>query len=240
MKVAICYYGLIRGFKYDNVFNSHQEYLYDVLKSQNINFSVFLSTYDKDYDNTNVEKIPNLVKVNKRSDAVITESIKKYSDRFICPINFGNELKMNLLKSWSSQQDLREMILESNDTFDFIIVMDLAQKILTPLDDIRLFDTNAIYVPNFSHHYGYNDRMTIGNTKDILFLMNKLNYLLSQEKIPIMCTREVLKLNRSISPNLHPESAYKIYLENIGNLTVKHFKMKFWRCRTNGDMVKDC
>ncbi len=222
MKLALCYFGLIRGFKFQHVYESHKKYIYDVLQEQNIEFNVFISTYDKDYDANNIEKIPNVKKINKTSDEKITEQLKPIAEKFKCPKYYTEELRLNLLKCWYSQKDLYKMLLEANENYDYIIVMDIGQLILNELDSIKSLDQNYIYVPNFAHHNGYCGRMLIGNMKNMLFFLKKYDYILEDPNI-----------------NIHPETFYKHYIENIGKIVVKYLKFKFWRCRTNGDLVKD-
>lgn len=221
MKVALCYFGLVRGFKYNNVYESHKKYIYDILKKQNIDFTVYISTYDKDYDQTNIDKIPNLIKINKQNDEIISQKILQISDNFTVPQNYTEELKQNLLKCWYSQQDLYNMLKNSGKSYDLIIVMDIAQLILNEIDDLNQFKHDYIYVPNFAFHLGYCGRMLIGNMKNILFFLNKFNFI------------------QTFKINIHPESFYKYYIEQIGKIQIRFFKIKFWRCRTNGMLVKD-
>lgn len=222
MKLALCYFGLIRGFKFQNVYESHKKYIYDVLKEQNIEFSVFASTYDKDYDSLNIDKIPNLKMINKLSDAEITEKLKPMAEHFDCPKYYTEELKMNLLKCWYSQKELYKMLLQENENYDYIMVMDIGQLILNKLDNINSLEKDCIYVPNFAHHNGYCGRMLIGSMENMLFFLKKYEYI-----------------QEHLNTNIHPETFYKNYIENIGKLSVKYLNFKFWRCRTNGDLVKD-
>lgn len=227
MKVALCYFGLIRGFKFQEVYETHKIHIYDILQRDNIVFDVYSSTYDKDYDSTNVDKIPNLVKINKQSDQEISLKINEFSNNFKCPDYYTEELKINLLKCWTSQQDLHDMILNSKTKYDLIIVMDIGQKILSNLDNLNNLNKNNIYVANFAHHGGYNGRLLIGNHENMMYFLNKYNYLMERISID---KKEII--------DIHPETFYKFYLRTA-NLDIGFLTIKFWRCRTNGFLVKD-
>jgi hypothetical protein len=236
MKIVICYFGLIRGFKYEHVFKSHEKYLYNELAKQNIDFSVYISTYDKDYDELNIKKIPNLINCDVVSDSDMEQKLDIIKDKFICPNNYTDEIKINLLKCWKSQENLCKMI--ENTSFDLCILMDIGQLLFSPIDNLNNLDTNCIYYPKFASHYGYNGRMVIANYHNMIIFMDKLNYLTLQDPVLIMCTPKILQLSNN-SPNLHPESVYKLYIEHK-NIRVKFLNsIKFWRCRTDGSVVKD-
>lgn len=227
MKVALCYFGLVRGFKLEETFESHQEMIYNALKEDNIDFSVYVSTYfDKDYDETNLNKIPNLVKISKKSDKTVSnEIIKQISDCFTCPHYFTKEHKTNLLKCWFSQQDLYNLL--KNKKYDLVIVMDIGQKIISRLDNLNNLDKDRIYVPNFAQHRGYCGRMVIGNYKNIMYFLNKYNYLMDR-----------IEKDKDKTIDIHPETFYKTYLQKE-NIPIGFLSVKFWRCRTDGTLIKD-
>jgi len=236
MKIAILYYGLIRGFKYQHVLDSHQKYLWNEIESQGHSFDTFISTYDKDYDETNVLKVPNLKKLLIVSDKNTENNLKNMVNLFTCPMNFTEETKMNLLKSWKSQETFIS-IMQNEEEYDLYIMTDIAQKMLTPLDLLSSLKTDTLYTPNFSEHTGLNDRMMICNKENMIFICDKLNYLCNQEPKLIMCSRTILRKNKNC--NLHPESAYKLLITNACKKHNKLKKIKFWRIRTDGTAIKD-
>lgn len=243
MKIGICYFGLIRGFRYKETYESHKKNIYDKLSEMEIEYDVYISTYNKEYSDKYVNLIPNIKKIEIIDDEETHKDILKNEyNRFICPANFrenNNDYKMNLLKCWRSQENLRKMII--NCKYDACILIDIGQVINTPIDNIKLFDLEYMYIPKFAHHYGYNGRFIIANMKNMLFFLNKLEYLLSQSKIPIMVSSNILSISENFAnpPNLHPESAYKIYIEEIGKLKVKYHGVDFCRHRFDGTLIKE-
>ncbi len=235
MRIGILYHGLIRGFKYQNVFDSHKKFIWDEIRNQGHSFSCFVSTYNKEFDDI-IYKIENLESVIIKDDLVIQSELTDIAKTFICPSNFSDDLKMNILKSWKSQEYLSQYI--STSKFDLLILLPIAQLINTPLDTLDNLDTDTYYTPNFAEHTGLNDRFLICNNSNMLFILNKLNYILNQSPRMILCSSYIL--NTFGSCNLHPESAYKILLESNGYKHSHLTRIKFWRCRSDGSLIKDC
>ena len=80
-KICIIYWGLIRGFRFDYTFNSHKQYLYDNFKNNNIDFDVYLVTNNIEYNEINVDKIPNL-KTLKIIDVDEIHNLEDYKNAY--------------------------------------------------------------------------------------------------------------------------------------------------------------
>jgi hypothetical protein len=252
MKALICYWGLIRGFKYKGTFESHKKYIWNVLKEQDIEFDVMLHTYNKEFD-FQVFNIENLKYFVIEDDNIITERILPKIRNVHMPKYFHEQHRRGLFKCWYSQQHLHNHILPIKHEYDIIITLDIAQYIVSPIpNNIKFLDMSYTYLTNFETFDGYNPRFCMSNVDNVLFYLNKFNYVLRDEdNIPqnmvnpeyaekyIEAYMEYFNTSRDKvkqTPNIHPEWQLKTYLDSVGNKKVKEILIKFWRIRENAQI----
>lgn len=252
MKALICYWGLVRGFKFQKTFDSHKQHIWDVLKEQNIDFDVMIHTYNKQFD-FQVFNIHNTRYCVIEDDAIVSQRIIPKIRNVYTPTYFTEEHRLGLFKCWHSQQHLHDQILKIKHEYDFIITLDIAQYFATSIPkNIKDLDFENMYVSNFESFNGYNPRFCMSNVDNILFYLSKFNYVLAdEENIPdnmidpdyqhryiefmtstFDCTQDELKN----IPNLHPEWQLKTYLDVIGQKNICEIPIKFWRVRINGQI----
>lgn len=252
MKALICYWGLIRGFKYKATLDSHKRCIWDVLKEQGIEFDVMIHTFNKEFD-FQVFNIDNLKYFVIEDDNIITERILPKIKCIHMPRYFSEEHRRGLFKCWYSQQHLHDHIRPIKDEYDFIITLDIAQYIVTPIpDNLKTFDMSYTYLTNFETFEGYNPRFCMSNVDNVLFYLDKFNYVLKDEtNIPAnMINPEYQQryidaymnfFNTSRDevkqiPNIHPEWQLKNYLDVVGKKAVREISLKFWRIRSNAHL----
>lgn len=250
MKALICYWGLVRGFKFQKTFESHKQHIWDVLKEQNINFDVMIHTYNKDFDfqTFNIENTRYIV---IEDDVIVSQRIIPKIRNVHLPTYFTEEHRLGLFKCWHSQQHLHDQILKIKHEYDFVITLDIAQYFGTSIPkNIKDLNLDNMYVSEFESFKGYNPRFCMSNVDNILFYLSKFNYVLADEEnipdnmidpddkygyIAFMINVFGCKYDEIKGiPNLHPEWQLKTYLDSIGKKKACEIPIKFWRVRTSG------
>ena len=240
MTLAICYFGLVRGFKFPEIAKSHSTQIFNKLKDLKIDFDVYIHTYNKQYDDS-VKNIEHIEKLEIDNDQTIENMIVPLLNNVYCPNYWSNTHKINLFKCWYSQQKLREMLIQSHKHYDFVLILDIGQEILSPLDNILKLDPEYCYMPNFAFHEGLPVRLFLSNMQNALYYLDKFDFVLKDpDNIPNLCgkNQQRKKVGTKI-PNIHPETGCKIYLIDIGKLKVKYLTIKFRRVRFDGKKEKD-
>lgn len=253
MKALVCYWGLVRGFKYPPTYESHERNIWKVLNNQGIDFDVMLHTYNKDQD-SKIFSIHNLRYVVIEDDQHIEKRILPRIRNVITPHYFHETHRMGLFKCWHSQQHLHDQIQAIKNEYDFVITLDIAQFFATPLpSNLKDFDMSKMYVSDFEEYGGYNPRFCMSNTENILFYLNKFNFILqNEEQIPdlmidpnyqeeyiyvVMRLFGVSREQVTNIPNLHPEWQLKQYLDVVGKKQVCKMPFRYFRIRTDGEIV---
>ena len=227
MKIAIGYWGLIRGFKYDFVYESHIKNLIQPLRNSGHDVDIFVETYDKDFDDRIYELNPHSINIlkDKEYEAMLSEKI----DRYRLPDYFPEHSKMNLFKCLVSRKELSEKI---DDTYDMCYLIDVGQEVLTEVDDPTTMDSGKIYIANQSHCDGYMNRLVGGCVNSIKKYGAWIDYLLEGE---VKFSAGGTQTDGGMI-NLHPESGFKIYLNFIGEYPIEENNLlncRVRRVRTN-------
>jgi hypothetical protein len=188
MTVAICYFGLTRSTKI--CYKSHIENINNVLDKNNTKYHIFLHTWEikngiqKVWNRTIKEKIdydeykflnPSFFKRESQADFLNNIDFTKFfykdvADKFGLVGNgeWIPDLIKNHLCALESQRRVYEMVQNSNNIYDHIIIVRPDSLILNtlPYNDVALFLNNnpkGIALPNFDKCEGYNDRFAILN-----------------------------------------------------------------------------
>lgn len=249
MKALICYWGLVRGFKYEQTLHSHKKYIWDVLLQQGINYEVMLHTYNKEFD-FQVFNISNLKYIVIEDDAVIGQRLMPRIRNIHMPVYFTDDHKTGLFKCWHSQHHLADKLASIQDDYDIVITLDIAQYFVSGLpDNLRSLDMSKVYLTNFERFNGYNPRFCMSSAKNVIFYLNKIDYVLQdEENIPEdMISPEYIDKYATAymdffgvsrdkvkeAPNLHPEWQLRQYLNEVGKKDVVELDIRFYRIREN-------
>ncbi len=180
-KIAICYWGMTRSTKY--VYESHFNFLFDVLKNNSIDYKVFMHTWKVENDQNiiweNVCDIPvdyqeyallrpDFFQIDKQDEFKDQLNFSDYFDRELynkyggdTPHEWRPQLIMNHLCALESQKRVYKMVNDSNEEFDYVIFIRPDVKILNPLNIYVLNSSFDIIIPSYDHHEGLNDRFAI-------------------------------------------------------------------------------
>lgn len=188
MKVAICYFGLLRTLK--KVLDTHEEYLFKVLWKHNIEVDIFVHTW---YGSL-VHRRGNDANLyeNDAEDYTLLQPLKAKvdnQDEYISTLQFGDyfykdifekygesrqtewfpDLILFHLCSLESQRRVVELVKESNNKYDKILMLrpDLQFKKPFPIEPFLDVSEKAVYIPDSDEGEGYNDRLALFNASEI-------------------------------------------------------------------------
>ena len=204
MKVCICFFGLTRSLKY--TIDSIKLNLFNVLESNNIEFDVFLHTYNLEYitnkrsDEFNEKLDYEEYKLLEPKEFII-ENQDDFDNSFDYDIfskirDYYNDKKnsyYNVIRQLNSLKKVTSLIKDKEKYDDYIYIRpDL--KIVNELDVnflLEKYDNNYFITPNFGKWRGLNDRFVIANydsiikygerIDDIIEFISKKNYLHSEQ-----------------------------------------------------------
>jgi predicted nuclease of predicted toxin-antitoxin system len=218
-KCCIVYWGLIRGFKYDWVYDSHNKHIYNYLESNNINFDIYIVTNDKDFDDTQVKKLRNLKKliILNLDDINKLDIFDKLVQSFNFDGHFQYESKLYLAYCYYNRKYIMDCI---PNTYDFYISLDI-QHLVESFDFLKHLNDNAAILSNFNNQNGVNPRVFIGNYDQTKIYNNIADYTLIR--------------------NYHhnPESLLKAYLELNEIPIVETDDILIHRVRACGTILRD-
>jgi hypothetical protein len=252
MKALICYWGLIRGFKYPDTLESHRKCIWNVLKDQGYETDIVMHTYNKEFD-FQAFNIDNLKYFVIEDDPVITNRIIPKIKDINMPVYFSEEHRTGLFKCWHSQQHLHDYVKPIKEQYDIMITLDIAQYFVSPIpNNIKDMDMNTLFLSKFESFEGYNPRFCMSNLENGLFFLNKFNYVLNNSNgIPDNMVNPEYRLKYinafmdvfncpleavQGAPNLHPEWQLQTYLDKVGGKCVEELPIKFYRIRSNAHL----
>lgn len=185
-KIAVCYWGLTRSTK--KVYKSHFDNFFNLLTENDIQFDVFMHTWqlkDKqrvwekeidhpvDYEEYKLLN-PTFYKIDKQDDFTDTLEFDKYfykgnddsrknRSRGDWPPNIAEKLILNHLCALESLKRVTEMVESSGNAYELIVYIrpdvELTDKF--PVENICNMKDFDILIPNFDHWAGYNDRFAV-------------------------------------------------------------------------------
>lgn len=234
-RVAICYWGLVRGYRFAEVRESHQKNIIDMLHEAGYEVDVYVHTYNKDFHDS-ITCVPHLRKIVIESDAAVERELSYITKDILMPHYFSATDKTNLFKCWHSQQRLRAMLQESSETYSMVLTMDVGQRVITPLQNITLLDRKKVYFSPAEQFGGLNPRFCLGKPEDVMHYLNKLAFVTKNPcVVPKMISDREMYLNYDASrpmANMHPETMLPLYMSEY---TVEDINFFFYRVRTNGN-----
>lgn len=195
-KCCLIYWGLVRGFKYDWVYDSHNKNIYNYLESNNIDVDVYIVTNDKDYDDTQIKKINNL----KKLVILNLDDINKLDihDKLIKGFNFDShfvdESKLYLAYCYYNRKVIMDYI---PNTYDFYISLDI-QHLVEKFDFLKYLNPKVGILSNHNKQLGVNPRVFIGNYEHTKIYNNIADYALlgNYSHNPESLLNNYLKINK--------------------------------------------
>jgi len=200
MKIAVCYWGLTRTLS--KTLTTHKQYIYDVLDDNNIEYNIYLHTWNLN-DNfeyiwcTKVNKISNLDDINLLN---CKKSQVDYQDDFLKQLDFSQyfyeqewtgtpprtnnqkgewipQLLKNHLCALESLKRVYKLIEDCESNYDYILCI-RPDGLLSNKIDINFFKDlgdNEIAVPNNERYNGYCDRLALGKSKYMKYYMTRID-----------------------------------------------------------------
>ena len=198
IKVAFQFYGLTRSLRYN--YESIKVNFFEVLEENNIDYDVYLHTYDlnkientitlknekneKNENNENNEewKIlkPISYKIDNQEEFDKTISINEYSKKGKPFPGKSENTFMNLLRQLNSLKQVSKLWINSRIEYDAVISLRPDLRYLDKLDISTIYNSmknkNILYTPYWQRHYGLNDRFAIGNPYSISIYSSRIDY----------------------------------------------------------------
>jgi len=209
-RVAVCVSGEPRSLNY-----THESIL-KFLKNHFENFDIFayIPKCPTDYY---VEKYLPEAKVEIREDEYIDDT--KIPDGW--KFKTGKQRYLQQINGWKESNRMRKEYEESNGfKYDWVIRSRIDVEYVHNFPDGEYTD-NFLYIPNFHHFNGINDRFAMGSAE----LMNKyLDIIDIYKEDPTKC--------------LHAESFLK-YCLDYQQVPVKLINFRFMRIREDGQKIQN-
>ena len=183
MKIALCYFGVLRSF--NKVLESHETHIYEVFKKNNIDFDIFIHTWTGKYvnscwdyfidfknDTSILDKLKlKLKQIDDQDETFLNkvdqeffsewynlEKFEKYGDSG----EWYPKLFKNMICGLESQKRTVQLALSTNIDYDFYIMIRPDYLMLSDFNiDVLNIKGSFVIVPNNEHHLGYNDRIAI-------------------------------------------------------------------------------
>lgn len=181
--IAICYFGLTRSTK--KVYNTHFENLFDVLKEHNINYEVFMHTWEtldgkqntrgKNYTKTDIDyneyKLlkPDHYKIDIQDDFLKSIDFSKffYQNTYnkYKYDKVKGEWKPKLIKNHLCALESQKRVLKMVNTNKFDKIMFVRPDVMINkkinVNQILNMKKHTIIIPFGDNYEGYNDRFAI-------------------------------------------------------------------------------
>jgi hypothetical protein len=171
MRVAICYWGMTRSTRL--VYHTHEKYLFDILKTNDIEYNTYIHTWKTDYNVVWDEalNIPNDYEEWRLLKP--TEYCLDNQDVFLNSINFNDyydatskdewnpRLIINHLCALESKRRVFQMAQKNPADFVIFIRPDVEPKTYFNIVVFNMLQEGHIAIPHDNHGEGYNDRFAV-------------------------------------------------------------------------------
>lgn len=236
MKIAFAFWGITRSLNY--TINSINDKIFSVLKENNIDYHIFMHTYNvySKYNNKRANECnvmldnnqynllnPDFLLLDDQDEIKKQLNLTSYRTKKD-PWNSNYQTMDNFILAMYSKSKVTLSILNSGVTYDYIIFLrpDVTYLNRFDLKFLEKVNDNTICIPNFHNFgpYNFNDRFCICNHKNFLIYGDIFDKLLEISKI---------------SP-LHSETVIgKIIHDN--KINVIRIPFTFLRTRCNGHII---
>lgn len=234
MKIAICFWGLNRSLNY--TINSIKTNILDVLKTNNIEYDIYIHTYDINrlykniragedickIDNSNLYLLdPDYILIDDQDKIDNILNLKDYR-KYGCPWNSDNyETLNNLIRSLYSLNKVTEKLFfeinNNNKNYDLVIYS----------------RPDVLYIDKFDINYLNIENNTIKLVDYAKYPVNDRFSICSLDVAKIYGSRFKEALNYSNNKPLHSETfLYDILTKN--NIKIEEIHFIFYRVRANG------
>jgi hypothetical protein len=241
LNIAICYWGMTRSTKL--IYKSHLDKLFSRLKLNNINYKIFMHTWDitsnkifiaereiripVDYEEYKLLQ-PDYYNIENQNDFLNNINFDDYFYKDIydtighCPNGeWLPQLILNHLCALESQKRVLKMVKESNENFDFIILI-RPDILLSSNFNVSWLNSNFdITLLNYHYNEGYNDRFAIIPFKKADKYFNRIDEI-----------AEYRKTNGRIVSEKYLKYIVDKYYSNI-----QYINLKMNIIRPNGEIV---
>jgi len=233
MKVGLAFWGITRSLKFSIA--SIQKNILNVLKNNNIDYDIFMHTYNlngyanirtneflQNVDNDEYKLLnANYIRIDSQDEIKSKINLKMYRTHKD-PWNTSYNSVDNFILAQYSKSQLVEMIKESNQTYDYIIYLrpDVLYLNELSIGFIKLASNNCICIPDFHLFGNFNDRFAITNMNTYHLYGDVFRYLLSISK----------------TQPLHSETVLG-KLMNKHKLIIKRIPFRFRRIRCDGKIA---
>ena len=176
MKVAIIYWGITRSTK--KVYKSHEDKIFSILKENNITYKIFMHTWktdnnkgyvwndliDQDIDYEEYKLLaPDEYRIDNQ-DTFLNNDILPIFSQFYRPNEYEwlPQLIKNHLCALESQKRATNMVIDSNDEYDFVLYLRPDMEFLSPfpINSLDILKTE-IAISEDDQCEGYNDRFAV-------------------------------------------------------------------------------
>jgi hypothetical protein len=242
MHVALLYFGKTRSIRY--TYQTHQIHVFDKLKGAGITYDNYMHTWDTSHNMIwhNDSGIPEdedsyallepaYFKKDNQADFLKTVDMSKY---FYSNVNvndlriysrewlFDSRLIRNHICALESQGRAFQMAEETGIHYDAYIVIRPDAHFSSDLDihELQTVQENSVYIPDWDHWMGYNDRFAFGCKEAIRKYTHRV---------------DDLEEFRATKGPLTSEKATKLMIEKYG-FQMKPLTVRFRLCRPDGKL----
>ena len=233
--IAICFFGLTRSLSI--TIDSIKKHIFKILKSNNLDFDIYLSTYNLEYLNNprsneiNIKLDLNEFKLLEANYIYIDDQ-----DKFDRNININDYLKngdpwkekehislMNLIRQLNTLKNMDLLFRKINKKYKCYIFIRPDLEFINDIDLVNIkyildnYNENIILTPINQKWKGLNDRFYITTHCATSKIINRLD--------------ELLLYSQNYQP--HSES-FLLYIVNKYNTLIINIKFYFIRVRANG------
>lgn len=242
-KIAIQFYGLIRGFRFKKTRDMIYKNIIQELQNQGFEIHIFIYTYDIEYDDI----IYNLDKEKFNIKGIIVDSDKKIQNYL--ENEYKLEEKYNFASYWTkqhkygwfkgpcySEKKVNEMRnkyqKENNIEYEWIIMTSPQQEPQKPIDDLRKYDNQYMYSPNYAFFGGYYDSFFIGNAEHMDYVSELWDYMI-EKKFKNDKNKDYKYFKKCL---INAEPIFKKYIDSK-YIMKPIMNMRFHRIRYHGEIV---
>jgi hypothetical protein len=231
-RIAIQYYGLVRGFKFEKTRDKIYKNLIAPLRDQGFEIDIFWHTYDKEYDSifetVDKERFPvvsSRVDPDEPIDSYLEHDFKT-DEYFTYDPAWTRDHRFGWFKFWNSIKQVNSMRndyeKENNVKYDFIINTSSQMEPQNVIDQLGGLEKDRMYCPGYAHFGGFYDSFFLGQPDHMNFVAGLYDNFITNNFVP---------------------RGHKIEAEMIFARQISHFKMydglnvRFHRIRFDGEIV---
>lgn len=180
-RIAICYWGMTRSTKH--IYSSHIHHLYNVLKTQGIEYTVFMHTWQTenaanviwehasdipvDYEEYKLLN-PDVYKIQNQAEFLSTIRFDDYFSQELYDLHGGDtyhewrpQLIRNHLCALESQKRVYQLAIDNGLEYDYVMFVRPDMLMTNDFEVAWLHDPCDIILPSYGHYEGYNDRFAV-------------------------------------------------------------------------------